>query len=55
MPELDDAGDISGRFEIVVDENAEPADIGEALAEFLLGYVRTETGDNPQANPEGQD
>ena len=31
--------DLSGRFEVVVDHDAEPADLDEALADFLLRIV----------------
>ena len=40
--------DLTDRFEIVVDPDAEPVDLDEALAEFLLSYVRSERGSSEQ-------
>ena len=36
-------GDLLERFEVVVDQDAEPVDWDDALAEFLLAYVRPAT------------
>ncbi len=36
--------DLSDRFEIAVDPDAEPVDFDEALAIFLLDYVRKGDG-----------
>ena len=46
--------DLTDRFEIVVDPDAEPVDFDEALAEFLLSYVRSERGRSEQG-VEGSD
>ncbi len=36
--------DLSDRFEIAVDPDAEPVDFDDVLAGFLLSYVRSEDG-----------
>ncbi len=41
MPQIASADlDLLDRFEVIVDPNAEPADLDEALASFLLNDVR---------------
>ena len=44
MQVAEQPADFLGRFDIIVDPDAEPADFDEAMAEFLLSYVRTEAG-----------
>ncbi len=44
MPELEHTGDISDRFEILVDASAEPTDIDAALAEFLITIAQQKPG-----------
>ncbi len=46
--------DLSGRFEITVDPDAEPVDIDEVLAEFLLSCVRKDGG-SADERPDGPD
>ncbi len=46
--------DLTDRFEVVVDPGAEPVDLDEALAEFLLSYVRSERGSS-ERGAEGLD
>ena len=36
--------DFFERFEVVLDQDAEPADLDQVLAEFLLNYVRSNQG-----------
>lgn len=39
--------DISDRFKVLVDPEADPTDLDEALAEFLLSYVRSTSASQP--------
>lgn len=40
--------DLLDRFDVVVDEDADPVDLDQALAEFLLSYVRSTAGASPE-------
>jgi hypothetical protein len=46
--------DLAGRFEVVVAADAEPTDLDEALATFLLGLVRKRHGTEASAADQQQ-
>lgn len=43
MQVAEQPADLLDRFDILVDPDAEPADLDEALAEFLLTFVRNQS------------
>lgn len=40
--------DLSARFDVEIDSDAEPIDIDQVLAGFLLSYVRSAAGASPE-------
>ena len=43
-------GDILKRFEFIIDEGAEPVDLDDALAAFLLAFIRHEPVTSTEAS-----
>lgn len=46
--------DLFDRFDVQVDQDADPVDIDEAVADFLLRFLETTLADSPVATVENR-